>query len=416
MVTIVNRSLNTDRRSLNNRQRFIKRHEEQIRKQVGESLGDISIDTMRGKHGTYNVPIKGTREPSPHQDGSTGDTYRVVQGDGTVNRGDTWDKPRSGKGGGGGNEGSPDGEGQDDFTFQMTHEEFLRLFMEDLELPDMTKKTGESEVEFKSRRAGYSTTGAQNNLDVAVTIRQSLARKIALGRPSRGALRELELAYDEAESDDEREALQTQIDAVKLRQKRIPWVADMDLRYRAFIQEPVPTTHAVMFCVMDVSASMGEHEKDLAKRFMLLLNLLLHKKYQKVEVVFVRYHTTASECSEDEFFHGRETGGTLASPAFNLVEEIIEQRFSQDWNIYMAVASDGDNYTGDMPNVAMAMKRLIPLMQYIAYVETSDRDNSEMWTSFEEFSEGSKVIQQRRVNERKQIWPIFRELYKKVSA
>lgn len=414
MVTIVNRSSNSERRSLNNRQRFIKRHEEQIRKQVGESIGDISIDTMRGKNGTYKVPIRGTKEPSPHQDGTTGDTYRVVQGDGTVKRGDTWNKPKGGSGGEP-SEGSPDGYGEDDFVFTMTHEEFLRLFMDDLELPDMTKRSGESEVEFRPRRAGYSTTGAQNNLDVGVTIKQSLARKLALKRPSKHDITALQEEID-AETDPERvKELQERLKALELRMKRVPWVADIDLRYKAFIQEPVPTTHAVMFCVMDVSGSMGEHEKDLAKRFMLLLNLLLHKKYKQVDVVFIRYHTDPRECTENEFFRDIDSGGTMFSPALKLVENIIEQRYSQDWNIYMAVASDGDNYPPDMREVSTVMKRLIPAMQYIAYLETSDRDSSEMWSSFEEFSAGSKTIQQARVNDRKQIWPVFKELYKKVS-
>lgn len=416
MVTIVNRSSNSERRSLNNRQRFIKRHEEQIRRQVGESLGDISIDTMRGKNGTYKVPIRGTKEPSPHQDGTTGDSYRVIQGDGTIKRGDTWDKPQGGGAGGGGQEGSPDGTGEDDFVFTMTQEEFLRLFMDDLELPDMNKKSGESEVEFKSRRAGYSTTGSQNNLDIGVTIKQSLARKLALKRPTKGDVAALE-AEIEAEQDPQRLVeLKERLDAMQLRMKRVPWVADIDLRFKSYVQEPVPTTHAVMFCVMDVSGSMGEHEKDLAKRFMLLLNLLLHKKYKQVDVVFIRYHSEPRECSESEFFGDRDSGGTMFSPALKMVEEIIEQRYTQDWNIYMAVASDGDNYPPDMKEVSVVMKRLIPMMQYIAYLEASSRDHSEMWSSFEEFTKGSKTIQQARVHDRKEIWPVFRELYKKVSG
>lgn len=416
MVTIVNRSSNSERRSLNNRQRFIKRHEEQIRKQVSESLGDISIDTMRGKNGTYKVPIRGTKEPSPHQDSTTGDTYRVVQGNGKVKRGDTWDKPQGGGGDGEDPEASNEGYGEDSFIFSMTQEEFLRLFMDDLELPDMTKKSGESEVEFKPRRAGYSTTGAPNNLDVGVTFRQSLARKLALHRPKRGDLEALE-AEIEVEQDEQRKIeLQNKLMAMKQRMKRIPGIADLDLRYKSYVQEPVPTTHAVMFCVMDVSGSMGEHEKDLAKRFMLLLNLLLHKKYKQVDVVFIRYHTDARECTETEFFTDRDSGGTMFSPALKLVEEIIEQRYTQDWNIYMAVASDGDNYRGDMPDVSTLMKRLIPMMQYIAYLETSGRSYSEMWTSFEEFSNGSRTIQQARVDDRKDIWPVFKNLYKKVSA
>lgn len=414
MVAITDRSGTSDRKSLSNRQRFIERNKQQIRKQVGESIGDISIDSMRGRNGTYRVPIRGTKEPAPHQDRRTGNHDFVIPGKGDVNRHDTFDKPQQG-GGSGGREGSPDGEGQDDYAFNLTYEEFLEFFMADLELPDMIKKSGESEVEFKSRRAGYSTSGALSNLDVGVTIKQSLARKIALGRPSKQTIAELEAALAAAETDEDRAAAQQRLDAALLRQRRVPWVADIDLRFKAFTQEPVPTTHAVMFCVMDVSASMGEHEKDLAKRFMLLLNLLLHKKYQKVEVVFVRFHTHASECSEDEFFKGQETGGTNVLPAVKLVEQILTERYSQDWNCYLAMASDGDGWGQDLRDTEAKLREMLKDFQYCAYLETSERDDSGMWEMFDTLQEKHEHVQMRRTNERSEIWPLFRELYKKVS-
>ncbi len=130
------------------------------------------------------------------------------------------------------------------------------------------------------------------------------------------------------------------------------------MRYNRFTRVVVPRAKAVMFCLMDVSASMGEREKDLAKRFFILLHLFLKRKYERVDVVFIRHTHEAKEVDEHEFFYGRETGGTVVSSALEQMIEIRDKRYSPaEWNIYCAEASDGDNSGGDTEHCVELLTR-----------------------------------------------------------
>ena len=120
------------------------------------------------------------------------------------------------------------------------------------------------------------------------------------------------------------------------------------MRFNAFTEQPVPTSQAVMFCLMDVSGSMGEREKDLAKRFYMLLHLFLKRRYEKVDIVFIRHTHDAQEVDEQEFFYSRQSGGTIVSTALDKMLEIQKERYATaDWNIYAAQASDGYTQSGD---------------------------------------------------------------------
>src|SRR5260370_11600114 len=101
----------------------------------------------------------------------------------------------------------------------------------------------------------------------------------------------------------------------------------MDTRYRRFETMPKPVAQAVMFCLMDVSSSMSEHMKDLAKRFYMLLYVFLTRRYRHVEIVFIRHTDRAEEVDEDTFFHGPESGGTLVSSALQPMHAISSPRF-----------------------------------------------------------------------------------------
>src|SRR5256885_5933521 len=131
----------------------------------------------------------------------------------------------------------------------------------------------------------------------------------------------------------------------------VAFLDPIDLRFRNRTRVPAPISQAVMFCVMDVSGSMDQDRKDLAKRFFILLYLFLTRHYEKIDIVFIRHHTQAAEVSEDEFFHSQESGGTVVSSALVLLDQIIRARYpSGDWNIYVAQASDGDNFGDDGSN------------------------------------------------------------------
>src|SRR5262249_18758948 len=154
---------------------------------------------------------------------------------------------------------------------------------------------------------------------------------------------------------------------------------DVDLRYRNRITVPEPTARAVMFCLMDVSASMDEAKKDLAKRFFTLLYLFLTKKYEHVELVFVRHTDDAEEVDEQTFFHDTRSGGTVVLSALEMMVAIVRQRYSNGWNIYGAQASDGDVFGADAgKSRSFLTEHILPLTRYFAYLETADEGTTRL--------------------------------------
>jgi uncharacterized sporulation protein YeaH/YhbH (DUF444 family) len=167
---------------------------------------------------------------------------------------------------------------------------------------------------------------------------------------------------------------------------------------------------------MDVSGSMTQDIKDLAKRFFVLLHLFLRRHYQKTEVVFIRHHTKADEVDEEEFFHSRETGGTVVSSALDLMKKIVAERYPTDsWNIYAAQASDGENWQDDSPKChELLVKRLLPLVQYFAYIEISSREGSDLWQTYAPLpTRFPNRFAMHRVAEASDIYPVFRELFER---
>jgi uncharacterized sporulation protein YeaH/YhbH (DUF444 family) len=194
----------------------------------------------------------------------------------------------------------------------------------------------------------------------------------------------------------------------------VPWLDPFDLRYRNRVREPMPTSKAVMFCLMDVSGSMDEARKDLAKRFFILLYLFLSRHYEKTEVIFIRHHTQAAEVNEDEFFHATESGGTVVSSALTLMHEIIRERYSgSEWNIYGAQASDGDNWQQDSSKCRELLEsKLLPACRYFAYVQVADEDQN-LWEEYTRVRDGNVNFAMQKIVTPAQIFPVFRDLFKK---
>ena len=185
------------------------------------------------------------------------------------------------------------------------------------------------------------------------------------------------------------------------------------------IRQPIPTTSAVMFCLMDVSGSMTQDIKDLAKRFFVLLHMFLKRHYEKTEVVFIRHHTKADEVDEDEFFYSRETGGTVVSSALELMQKIIQERYpTNSWNIYAAQASDGENWQDDSPRCRdLLVKSLLPLLQYFAYVEITSGPQQQLWDTYSEIPENfPDRFAMRTVADAADIFPVFRDLFERKST
>lgn len=413
---IVDRRLNPNSKSLENRQRFLRRAKAQVQEAVRNVSGGRDMgDALEG--GEVSIPSDGVREPRFRT--APGDLQEhVLPGNKTFNEGDILPRPS----GGGGRGGAGEGEGEDAFTFMLTREEFLQLFLDDLELPDMAKRRLATTEREGLRRAGYQTTGSPTSLSITRTMQLALVRRTALRRPSSRVLAELEAERDGCKDRDRRAALDAKIEAMQSRMRRIPYIDPIDVRYRRFEIEPKPVARAVMFCLMDVSGSMTEHMKDLAKRFYLLLYVFLTRRYKRVEVVFIRHTDRAEEVDEETFFRSPASGGTLVSSALAAMAKIVAERYSpDDWNIYAAQASDGDNAHGDGQLTAQLLTdEILPASQYFAYLEVGASSHlrqpmpdSPLWTLYERLRAEGAHLSMRRVEDRNEIYPVFRELFRK---
>lgn len=416
---IIDRRQQGRQKSAVNRQRFLKRFRKHIKRAVSDAVNKRSITDMeRGEE--ISIPKKDISEPIFRQ-GNGGKQRRVLPGNKEYIRGDQIDRPRGGRGGGGG-KASDQGEGMDEFVFELNQQEFLDFMFEDLELPNLVRKQLKDSDSYKLVKGGYLREGIPARLNVLQSLRGAKSRRIALGGAIRREIKALEQALealDDDEDSDERREIVSKLDRAQRRVNQIPFLDDFDLRYNNMIQQPTPTTSAVMFCLMDVSGSMTQDIKDLAKRFFVLLHLFLKRHYEKTEVVFIRHHTKADEVDEEEFFYSRETGGTVVSSALELMKSIISERYPTDsWNIYAAQASDGENWQDDSPKCRdLLVKSLLPLTQFFAYVEISSGTEQELWQTYSEIPElHPDRFAMRNVKEPADIFPVFRDLFEKKST
>lgn len=419
---LIDRRLAGKNKSIGNRERFLRRHKEQIREAVKRAVDGRGIrDIAQGED--IHIPKKDITEPV-FGHGQGGKREMVHPGNQEYVRGDRIERPKGGGGGSGGGQASDSGEGDDDFVFHLTKEEFMQVFFDDLALPNLARTTLAETPEFKTHRAGFSSDGTPNNLHVVRSMRGAIGRRIALGGDSRKELRRLEEHLEALKRHPEPNPLAHEIPGIEkeielLRAKlgRIPYLDPIDLRYRSRVRVPVPTAKAVMFCLMDVSGSMDEARKDLAKRFFILLYLFLTRHYEKIDIVFIRHHTQAQEVDEENFFHSTETGGTVVSSALVLMEEIARARYpTSEWNIYGAQASDGDNWHHDSGRCReLLAHNILPLCRYFAYVQVAEEEQN-LWDEYSTLAHESKVFAIRKVTEASQIYPVFRELFKKEGA
>ena len=176
-----------------------------------------------------------------------------------------------------------EGDSEDAFRFVLSRDEFVDLLLDDLESPDLAKRGLASTERQSNHRAGYTNTGSPANLSVSRTVRLALSRRTALRRPRPELIRQLEAELADCDEEGRRVELTEQLEALRARLRRIPFIDPLDIRYRRFEAVPNPATQAVMFCLMDVSGSMSEHMKDLAKRFYMLLYVFLKRRYRHVE-------------------------------------------------------------------------------------------------------------------------------------
>lgn len=422
MAHFIDRRLNGKNKSAVNRQRFIRRYKQQIKQAVSDAISKRSVtDINNGEK--VSIPGKDITEPFFHQ-GQGGHRERVHPGNDQFSPGDKIKRPQGGQGSGSGQgDASADGEGEDEFVFSISKDEYLDLLFEDLELPNLKKNQLDKLVQYKNVRAGFRSEGVPTNIDIVRSLQGSLARRVAMTAGKKRELHQLEakLAVIEAEAVPDQHQLMALREQITLLEKRIdavPFIDSFDLRFRNFQKRPEPTSKAVMFCLMDVSGSMDQPTKDMAKRFYILLYMFLSRSYKNVEVVYIRHHTQAKEVDEQEFFYSQETGGTIVSSALKMMAEIVKDRYDPaEWNIYAAQASDGDNWADDSPQCAdILAKQILPLVRYYAYIEITPRPHQSLWLEYEKLQQSFDNFAIQPIRQVADIYPVFRELFKKQAA
>lgn len=419
MANFIDRRLNSKNKSTVNRQRFIRRYKSQIKKSVADAVNHRSVtDVDSGE--SITITKKDLSEPVFHQ-GKGGIKDRVHPGNDQFSTGDRIARPPQQQGQGAGQgDASDSGEGNDDFVFSISKDEYLNLLFEDLELPNLEKNQLDKLIDYKTVRAGYCAEGVPSNIDIVKSLQGSIARRIAMTSSKRRQLKELKTELIALENDphDNVQAKKKLNKKIKDLQKKIdnvPFIDSFDLRYRNYAKQPVPTSKAVMFCLMDVSGSMDQATKDIAKRFYILLYLFLTRTYKTIDVVYIRHHTQAKEVDEHEFFYSQETGGTIASSALELMIEIIADRYNEnEWNIYGAQASDGDNWADDSPHCQALMRNsILPKTRYFSYIEITQRAHQSLWQQYAQLADIDSSFSIEHIKTVTDIYPVFRSLFKK---
>ena len=432
MTYFIDRRLNPKGKSLANRQRFLRRARAQIREAVQKSLKDSGVADV-AKDRKVRISTHGTKEPRFRLDPKKGGARDfVLPGNKHFVPGDEIKKPTEGQGGSG-KDAAASGDSEDDFEFTMREDEILDIFFEDLELPNLVRTTLSEVPSQNWRRAGITTAGSPNQINLVRTMRNSFGRRLALKRPTLADVKALEEEIATLESQgapygERRALLKAELERLNAKRKWVAFIDPLDVRFNAYTEQPVPTSRAVMFCLMDVSGSMGEREKDLAKRFFILLHLFLKRRYEKVDIVFIRHTHDAQEVDEETFFYSRQSGGTIVSTALEKMLEIQKERYSTaDWNIYAAQASDGYTQSGDARRcVELLESQIMPICQYYAYIEilderemevfSSEEAGAELWRAYRLVAESWKNFATKRIAKPSDIFPVFHELFRKQEA
>jgi uncharacterized sporulation protein YeaH/YhbH (DUF444 family) len=316
---------------------------------------------------------------------------------------------------------------EDEFAFVLTKDEFYELFFDDLELPDMIRKQLKTTKSWEIKREGISTGGNPTNLNLIRTMRNSMGRRLILRKPNEDRIAELEKELETlSPSRDRYKEIIAELEALRKKVKAVAYVDPIDLRYNVFNKQPTLSNSAVMFCIMDVSGSMDEPKKDMAKRFFMLLYLFLQKKYDSVKLEFIRHHSEAERVDENTFFYDKLNGGTVVSSALKLCIETIKKEYDPSlYNVYVCQASDGDNIDSDNPECRRLIEtELLPLAQYMAYIEIGDAHlvqqypmmyyaSSRLYNVYQTTANSTEKLQIAKVFEPKEIYNVFRKLFEK---
>ncbi len=400
------------------RQRVLKRLDRALKAQVDKLVARHKLQET-DKAVEVTIERKDVTEPHFSLDPVSGNTAKIIPGNDQYRVGDKIPySPGQGRGGGqGSGEGHADEE--DSFRFVLSREEYLSLLFDELELPPLVKKELLQIDETRFKRGGVVRYGNPGSVCVTRTFKASLGRRIAAEAQQEEALQAAEAALVLARgSADPERILAAELALKDLRDSptEIPFLDPVDLRHRSLIEIQSPCTAAVMFCLMDVSSSMDEKRKDLAKRFFTLLYLFLTRKYKKVDLVFIRHTDQAQEVDEDTFFNGTQAGSTKVLSALAKMHEIMDARFpASQYNIFGAQASDGDSFGGDSTeSSAYLLSRLLPSSRYFVYAEVGERPvqgTTSLWAAYRSIK--SDHFNMATVSARSEVYPALAKLFQR---
>jgi hypothetical protein len=351
-------------------------------------------------------PVKVTRnslhEPTLQYASRSGEHDIVLIGNKTFERGDEFpmdDENGSGSGGSG-----PGEDGEDDFIVNVSRDEYFNVIFADCELPDL-RDTHEKELpELMPKHAGFQKEGNPAQLSVVRSYKNALPRKRALTREAREELDELEAQYaklmldlaveelrgrdltedgDVAAHSDACNAIQSclhelelRIAELRLKISAVPYFEKLDLRYTKKEKVLVKSADAVFMMIMDISGSMDEEKKRMARKFFSLQYAFIKRKYPQTDLVFIAHTDKAYEMPEEEFFTTMKNGGTVVSPAYMLAHQIIRARYdANDTNIYLSQATDGDNWESDNGRIIPELEEsgLLAKLRHMSYAQIGEQ-------------------------------------------
>jgi uncharacterized sporulation protein YeaH/YhbH (DUF444 family) len=351
------------------------RHDEKVRDSVRENLPQIvaGADVINDTAKTVRVPVRmlehyhfRLRKPEEQQGA----------GQGSAKPGDVLQGPQRQRGAGEKGPGGQD-EGEVQLMLELKIDDIVDWLWEEMQLPNLKARVGPSE-ETDWIREGWDRRGARSRLDRRRSFKQLVKRR---GNPN-----------------------------------ATPTFTDDDLRFRQLARRKQPAIHAVVFFMLDVSGSMSDRDRKLAKSFFFWVVQGLRREYRSMETVFVAHTTEAWEFTEPEFFQVSGTGGTVASTGFAKVREIIDERYNPArCNIYLFYASDGDNSMGDN---ALARETLRSISQdacYTGYVEVSSGLSRQLATEtgrlYAELSSSGMAAGSYALNDYDDVWGAVRHFF-----
>ena len=363
------------------------RHKERVKEAIKRNLGSIvsneAIILSDGKR-TVKVPIRALDEYKFRFD------YRkkkhVGQGDGKTRVGDVIAREGdAGQGQGSGGQAGQTG-GEEYYEAEVNIDEIAALIFEDLQLPFLEEKAKKAVQSKATRFDEIRRTGVMANLD---------KRRMILENIKRNAREEGKARFGDVKKE--------------------------DLRFKTWEENLRYESNAVVLALMDVSGSMGEFKKYIARSFFFWMVRFLRTKYDNVDIVFISHHTEAKEVTEEQFFTQGESGGTVVSSAYQLALDIIRDRFNpSDWNIYPFHFSDGDNYYSDNEEAVRLADQLITTCNLFGYGEIGEegassyrRSSGALLSIFNDRLKRKERFVGVRIDDKEDVYPALKQFFGK---